>query len=93
MGDNQPMHDTTDDRTPIFNTADQALAYYTECALATAERLDMIKSSSQSEKRRAWNIANGMVRECIRHKVSLPSQFAIPSLPRLRKLMEPVDVG
>ncbi len=73
------------DGIPIFNTIEDALAYYTECALATAEGLDMRKSSSASEKRRAWSIANGMVAACRRHEVPPPGPA--DRLPRLAKLM------
>lgn len=69
--------------TPIFNTIEAAFAYYTECALATAEGLDMRKSSSASDKRRAWSIAKGMVAACARHGVPFPSHW--DRLPRLRK--------
>lgn len=80
------------ERSPIFNTPSEALAHYAECALATAEGLDLVKSSSASTRRRAWSIANGMVAECIRHKVPLPEPFSGRGLPRLQKRMEASDV-
>lgn len=68
-----------------FATLDKAFAYYTECALATAEGLDTLKSASQHARRRAWNIANGMVAVCRQQ------QFIVRQddrLPRLRRLLE-----
>lgn len=74
-----------------FATIQQAFAYYTECALATAEGLDTRKSSSQSQRRRAWSIAEGMVAEYrAAHRAMDPSEQrdALRRLPRLIKRME-----
>ncbi len=45
-------------------TAEQALAYYTECQLATVETLRSRKRVSQSELSRHQKIADGMVEHC-----------------------------
>jgi hypothetical protein len=68
-----------------FNSLEDAFAYYTECALATAEGLEMRKSAAKHEKRRARGIANNMVAACARHGVERPGKW--DCLPRLRKAM------
>jgi hypothetical protein len=69
-----------------FSTWEGAFAYYTECALATAEGLDMLKSASQSSKGRAWSIALGMVE----HYERLGGGPILNGhrLPRLKKRMD-----
>lgn len=71
--------------TPRFTGLAPAFAYYTECALATAEHLDLLKSASNSGRQRAWSIANGMVATCLAHGVT---KADAPRCPRLQKLME-----
>lgn len=70
------------------STLEEAFAYYTECALATAESLEMKKSAPKHEKRRARGIANNMVRACVIHRVPKPGRW--DRLPRLMKAMQAV---
>jgi hypothetical protein len=48
----------------ICRTIQEAFAYYTECQLATVEKLRSVKKTAQSELRRQQNIADGMVAYC-----------------------------
>lgn len=70
----------------IHGTLEEAFAYYTECALATAEGLEMKKSTPKHEKRRARGIADNMVHACVLHRVPLPGHW--DRLPRLMKAMQ-----
>lgn len=47
-----------------FYTIEDALAYFTECNLATLDHLHSIKRSSKSERQRQSNICDSMVRAC-----------------------------
>lgn len=47
-----------------FQSAEQALAYYTECQLATLEGLRIKKRTPLCELQRHQKIADGMVEHC-----------------------------
>jgi hypothetical protein len=72
-----------------FTTLEEAFAFYTECALATAEGLEMRKTAAKHEKQRARGIADNMVDVCRRHGVKCPGRF--DRLPRLREAMGGTD--
>jgi hypothetical protein len=68
-----------------------AFAYYTECALATVEGLEMRARTPKHELKRAKSIADGMVEQC---RVTLRTMNeherlrALERLSRLTRLME-----
>jgi hypothetical protein len=47
-----------------FSKVEQALVYYTECNLATLERLQALTRTSKWERQRQKNICDGMVQCC-----------------------------
>ena len=47
-----------------FYTMEDALAYFTECNLATLEHLRLLKRTSKSERQRQANICKSMVAAC-----------------------------
>ena len=73
--------------TKIFNTTDEAFAYYTECALATVEALSMKRSTPKWEIDRAQVIAKGMVDHCKRVGFKPSKPFAYLSHPRLNEFL------
>jgi hypothetical protein len=54
-------------------TLADAFAYYTDCALATAESNADMKSVSKGEKARSMEIAKGMVEMCRKFEVDTKS--------------------
>jgi hypothetical protein len=64
-----------------------ALAWATECELATLERYEGLKSSSQSETERHREICNQLVETCVRLGVR-PEDSRGSACPRLKKEIE-----
>jgi hypothetical protein len=68
-----------------WNTPSQALAYYTECELATIEELKSRKRISKYSLRRHEVIASGMIKHCRRFVTASDVDFV--SAHRLRVLL------
>jgi hypothetical protein len=74
-----------------YPTIECAFAYYTECALATVEGLEMRKRTPKHELARARSIADGMVAQC---RITIPQLhaagrcYALARKPRLARLMD-----
>ena len=67
-------------------TLEEAFAYYTECQLATAEGLEMKKSSPKGEVTRQRGIADEMVAVC-RSAGLKPVMRSGKQTPRLARLL------
>jgi hypothetical protein len=63
----------------------ERFGYYTECELATLERLRDLKSASKYELNRHENLAKGMVQICRQLK---KPHVTSPGTPRLRELLK-----
>lgn len=58
-----------DTATPPGQTLAQHFAYFTECAWATVEDLELVKSTPKHRLERARSIARGMTQTCLTHKI------------------------
>lgn len=74
--------------TPEFVSVGAAFAYFTECNLATLERLQTLARTSKWERQRQKNICDSMVKTCIDYKIE-PGR----TLPRLTKALQATSRG
>lgn len=81
---------TTDRSRPPGATLEEHFAYFTECALATAEEMENLKGSAKYRVERARSIAAGMVDTCVRFQIDpLTARDGLirRNCPRLRDAM------
>lgn len=76
-----------------FRNIHEAFGYFTECNLATLERLQDRKSTPKSDLERQKGIADDMVDACRRFGVEPSRRFSTPATPRLNELLAAVKPG